>query len=347
MVKKHTFPVSSPQHILLIQTAFLGDLILTLPLINALLDVWPSATLSVLARPFATDLLQNYPRVQVLPDDKTALFWKTEWFAKLKDQSPQMAIIPHRSTRSTLVALASGAQVRVGFHNAGLPFLLSHRALWSKQKHEAERMLSLLHTLNVTTPPLSELSELRYLPFDENEMKKRWEQFSKPVLIFPSTQWASKNWTAEGYAEVTKNLASTGYQVLLLGTAEQYPLCHSIIEKAGSPSEVYNLAGETRINDLLYLIKSASLVISGDSAPAHIAGLFNKPQVVIYGPTSPLLGFTPLGRRHRIVQTELSCRPCNPHGPSACPLTHHRCMKEIAPDAVLEACYHFIRGIHV
>ena len=96
--------------------------------------------------------------------------------------------------------------------------------------------------------------------------------------------------------------------------------------------------GRTSPPELTALLARSRVLVTNDSGPAHVASAVGTPVVAVFGPTVPAFGYTPFGERNRIVERAgLACRPCSSHGPQVCPLGHHRCMKEIGPEAVLAA----------
>ncbi|HEX9894642.1 MAG TPA: glycosyltransferase family 9 protein, partial [Gemmatimonadales bacterium] len=86
------------------------------------------------------------------------------------------------------------------------------------------------------------------------------------------------------------------------------------------------------------LIERATVLVTNDSAPLHLAGAVGTPVVALFGPTVPAFGFGPTGAADRVVEVSgLACRPCSTHGPMVCPLGHHRCMIDLPVRSVLAA----------
>jgi heptosyltransferase-2 len=99
------------------------------------------------------------------------------------------------------------------------------------------------------------------------------------------------------------------------------------------------MVGMTDLRELCALVRKADLVITGDSAPMHIAWAFDIPTVAIFGSTVPELGFAPATDSCRVVELKgLECRPCSDHGPATCPLGHFQCMKGVSVSMVYDAC---------
>ncbi len=242
------------------------------------------------------------------------------------------ALVPHRTLRAQFLALASGAPVRVGFGRA----FLTHRLPYVVDgRSEVERVLSLLGPLGVKPVGWRTLSP----PEGALERSKALVEEDGFVAVAPGARWPTKRWLPSGWREVVLTLERRGERVVLLGTEQE------LLAEIAEGTRALNLAGKTDILTLFALISRAKAFLSGDTGPAHLAALASVPQVLIMGPTHPKLGFVPPNPRLRVVQVELPCRPCNPHGPKSCPLGHFRCMREITPGMVLEAFYE-VAGSH-
>jgi heptosyltransferase-2 len=126
-----------------------------------------------------------------------------------------------------------------------------------------------------------------------------------------------------------------GVGVVLLGGAADRELCHQIARSAGG--DVPIAAGELSLLPAAALMENCRLVLSNDSAAAHLAAAAGRPVVAIFGPTVPRFGFAPFGGDHLIVQKELDCRPCGVHGGNRCRRKTFACMREISPRQVLQA----------
>ena len=147
--------------------------------------------------------------------------------------------------------------------------------------------------------------------------------------------WPTKRWTPEGYASVTVELHRRGYTVLLLGAPNEAAIVADVNRQAGNVG--INLAGRTEVATLVAAIDRCQAMVCNDSAPMHIAAALGVPEVAIFGPTHPSMGFAPRGDNAIVVQRDLSCRPCSSHGGVRCPIGTHACMRELAPADVLAA----------
>ena len=144
----------------------------------------------------------------------------------------------------------------------------------------------------------------------------------------------TKLWPLEQAAELCKKLQREyGCHVLLVGHASERERTKHIVALSGGSAR--SLAGRTGLGELACLIRKADLMISMDSGPMHIACALGTPGVAIFGPTSPERT-GPFGENWRVVRKALACSPCFARG--RCPEGHHRCMKNITAEEVLEAC---------
>ncbi len=329
--------------ILIIQTAFLGDVILSTPLIKVTRGLFPHSFISFLLIPETRRVLENNPHLdQVLVYDKRkkrgiASFIHT--LSKIKEGNFDLALVPHRSLRSALLAYLSRIPERIGFDKSAGSFLLTRKVTYRSDIHEVDRNLSLLSDcgsdLENRTP------ELFPSPDDFAHVRKLLENSGvggddRLVAVAPGSVWATKRWLPEGFAKVSQLLMErSGIRVVFLGSEEDRPLCEEI---AGlMPARPIILAGETDILQTAAAVSLCKALVSNDSAPVHIASAVKTPVVAIFGSTVPGFGFAPYGVSHAAVEKEIYCRPCGIHGKRRCPEKHFRCMKDITPGEVFQA----------
>ena len=328
--------------IVLWQTAFLGDLILTTPLIASIKNIFPDSKLHVISKPFGKEVLKNNPHV-----DKLIIFDKKKdstlkLIKKLRKEKYDLAISPHRSHRAAYSLFLSGISERVGFDKAGFSFLYTKKA---KHKfdgtHEIDRNFKLLEFF----PEYSDEKLIRnpqlYLSEKENQFYKKYGLKSKSyILIAPGSKWATKRWTKEGFVKVINKLYRKE-NIVLIGGKEDLDFTNEILKEV--KTKVLNLVGKTNLRESFSIIKHSKALISNDSAPVHMAVAFNVPVIDIYGPTVKDFGFYPY-RNGIVVEVNLDCRPCGLHGHNKCPIKTHECMEKITADMVLEALEKLMEG---
>jgi heptosyltransferase II len=319
--------------VLVIQTAFLGDVVLTTPLLSLLAT--RHGPVDVVTTPAAAGLLEGHPAVaSVIQYDKrgSGRGWKglRRLGRQLRSRGYQRVYLPHRSVRSAALALWSGARERVGFADAPGAITYTTRIARPRSGHEVERLMALAEPAPDERAPVRlALSAVDYARADA-WLASRMVR-SGFFAFAPGAVWGTKRWPY--YAELASRLDR---MTVIVGGAEDAALADAIV--AAAPEKVVSAAGALSLRESAALIQRASLLVTNDSAPLHLATAVGTPIVALFGPTVPEFGFGPrrpgdvtLGHAH------LACRPCSKHGPHRCPLGHHRCMRELSVEVVLDA----------
>jgi len=154
---------------------------------------------------------------------------------------------------------------------------------------------------------------------------------ARVVAVAPGSVWGTKRWPY--YPDLAGRLDAP---VVAVGGPEDAPLAEAVA--AAAPGRAYAAAGALSLRGSAALIARAGALVTGDSAPLHLATAAGTPVVALFGPTVPAFGFGPRGPRDVALGREgLACRPCSTHGPRRCPLGHHRCMRELEPGTVAAA----------
>jgi lipopolysaccharide heptosyltransferase II len=326
---------------LVIQTAFLGDVILALPLVQVLKKSVEDSQVDFLAIPETFEILKSHPDIsQVIVYDKHGKHNSVSAFlnlrAGLRKRVYDYVICPHRSLRSALLASGTGANIRVGFDRSASKKSFTHVMPWKFGVHEVERNLSLLKPLGVEAGR----EEPKLFPGDgnRNEVARFLAEHGvEPpyAVVAPGTAWKTKQYPPEMMAEVIRGLQKRFTKVVLIGGKKDVRFAGGLTDLGGS---VVSAIGELPFMSSAEMIRRASLLVANDSAPVHIASAFNVPTVAIFGPTVKDFGFYPYHKRSKVVQvTGLGCRPCTIHGGNRCPIGTFECMRRIQPEEVLSA----------
>lgn len=331
-------------NLLLVQTAFIGDVVLTTPLAQAAKERL-GARVTVVVRPSTAELLRGHPAVdQILVFDKNGTERGVGGLLalgrRLRAEQFDAALIPHRSLRSALIAWLARIPQRVGFKTNAGSWLLTDRVTY-RAVHEVERNLDLLQPWNADTAGYSpglypnEQDHASIVTF----LRNAGVAPDQPLIgLAPGSVWATKRWLPERFAEVADRLATeTGACVILFGAAEDTPLCTEIVRQAG---KTVVAAGTLSLLESAALARQCGFLISNDTGMAHIAAAMGTQVIGLFGPTVPGFGFTPYGTGHSIVERPLACRPCGRHGGVQCPIGTHACMREITVEQVLDAANH-------
>lgn len=339
----HALANGAPKNVLLIQSAFLGDTLLTLPLARDLKSLYPECRLSVLTLEKTAEVFRGSPWVdEILLDHKRGAhsgplgLWRLS--RDLKERRFDLAVIPHRSFRSALLGLLCGIPERIGFASSAARFLLTKAVPFAWPMHDLERNLSLLLPLH---PGLKvRPDESRYMPAGPVSpiLLQRLQdagiaESQTLVGVHPGSAWPTKRWLPERFSELCRGLLAEGVKVVLIGAAQDAELCSRIAAESGA----LDWSAKTTLAELKALMPRLSLFITNDSGPMHVATASAVPTLAIFGPTTRELGFFPYGREHRVLEADLSCRPCGLHGGRSCPEGHFLCMKLITVDQVRRA----------
>jgi len=324
-----------PSPTLVIQTAFLGDVILTIPLLEALDHAEELGPVDVLTTPAAASLLETHRSVRkVIKFDKHGVdkglagAWRLG--QRLSAVGYARVYLPHRSFRSALIAKLTGARERIGFADA--PWVA--RSLYTrsmpraKNEHESRRLLGLVRAGH-GSPPTNEL--WLGLTKEDEARAKVWMQANGVrdgfVALAPGSIWGTKRWPF--YPELAALLGDR--QVVVIGGKDDAALADAIL--AAAPN-ARSSAGQLSLRESAALIKRAALLVTNDSSPLHLATAVGTPIVAIFGSTVPAFGYGPIRPGDQVAEIPLDCRPCSSHGPQVCPLGHHHCMKQQSASSI-------------
>ena len=323
---------------LVIQTSFLGDVILTTPLIAELAKHGP---VDVLVTPGGAAALANNPHIRtVIPYDKRGTYgsalglWQT--IKEIRSRRPyEAAYLAQGSFRSGLIAMMTGAKERIGFASSTGRVSYTKQIPYRPEQHHAERLWWLAMS-DCADPPSRDQIRPRLYPSDEE--RRRVDMLLRQsggndepfVALAPGSAWGTKRWPY--YPSLAKRLAED-FRIAVIGSEADSAIAAQIIDVL-PPGCVINGVGLPLLASA-ELIGRAQAIVTNDSAPQHLASAMGTPTLTIFGPTVPAFGFGPIAERHAVAGHEsLSCRPCHRHGPRSCPLGHWRCMRELTPEYI-------------
>jgi heptosyltransferase II len=341
--------------ILYIQTAFLGDLLLSIPTLKRLREIYPKQEIHLLCRKGLGSILKENQLVDVVHDQFSKT--KPNYFEIRKTFSHlnyDLIVCPHESFRSTGITSYIRAQRKIGFKNWLNSWVFTDYVERPMHLPEALRQLSLLQFVDPqTTSHLKVLAEFKApfkvippwssmkLPqYQETSKKSHWKKKHglsldrKIICLAPGSVWPTKQWGVEKYSQLAQQIIKTGSEVVLVGSASEQALCQKI--KTENP-EVLNLAGQTKLPELAEVIAVCDVLVSNDSGSMHIAAMTNTPSVSLFGPTVLEFGYQPWNEKAVVIENKtLRCRPCSSHGGKVCPIGTHECMTSIASQDVLK-----------
>lgn len=347
----------------MIQTSFLGDVILTTPLLAALAEHGP---VDVVTTPAAAPILARDPSVRaVIIYDKRgdargiAGLWQIAQSLKLRfglgsasgggtsrpgrtsggnggpvpESTAPIAYLAQSSVRSGMLALLAGFPERVGFATSPARALYTRTIPYRADRHHAERLWRLGAASPDVEPSADALRPRLYPDTSDiravDELLARAGHGGEPlVALAPGSAWGAKRWP--GYPALAAVL-SNGARIVVVGGIEDRAVAAEIGSAVVAPTgAVIDATGVLSVLAAAELIRRCVAIVTNDSAPQHLASAMGTPTVTIFGPTVPEFGFGPLAPRHATAGVSgLECRPCDKHGPQQCPLGHWRCMREL------------------
>ena len=332
---------------LVIQTSFLGDVVLTTPLLAELASRGP---VDVVVTPAAAALLANHPAVRDLlvfdkrgADAGMAGLWRfARGLRRRSDGTTRKiaaAYLAQGSMRSASLALFAGIRERVGFDSSAGRVLYTRRSRYRGNRHHAERLWRLAAG-DAAPDPAPEVIRPRLYPGERERaavdalLKDVPRDGAQLLALAPGSIWGTKRWPH--FPALAARLAPL-YRLVVVGGADDNALAAEIARASG-PERVINATGKLSLLASTELLSRCAALVTNDSAPQHLASAAGTPTLTIFGPTAPEFGFGPLAPRHATIGNEsLTCRPCHPHGPKVCPLGHWKCMRELEVEQVSRA----------
>jgi heptosyltransferase-2 len=319
---------------LVIQTAFLGDAVLTTPLIAELAKRGP---VDVVTTPGAAAVLANNPAIRALiPYDKNGTDAGIGGFLRLAKRlragGYDVAYLAQQSVRSGALAFASGVRARCGFETASGRMFYTAKVEYRKNVHHAQRLLHLADIVRADTAPHLYPGIAERAAVDRLLSLSDTGSDAPMIALAPGSVWATKRWPY--FPDLASTLGHDA-RIVVIGSAEDQALAKEVARAGGKAS--VNAAGALSLLGSADLIRRCKLIITNDSSPQHLAAAVGTPTITLFGPTVPQFGFGPLAPKSVSVGHEgLTCRPCDSHGPKKCPLGHWRCMLELSPAQVAQ-----------
>lgn len=324
--------------ILIIQTASLGDVILSTPLIEKLHHFYPNAHIDFLLKYGYEGILRKHPKLRhVIVWDKTEKKYKhlKELIKIIRGNNYDLVVNIQRFLSSGLITVLSGAKMKVGFSKNPLSLFFTkrfvHRISTSAiSPHEIKRNLQLIeHLTDSSSFPV------KLYPSKHDMALVSQYKTKKYITVSPGSLWFTKQFPEDSWVDFMSSIEED-IVVYLLGSPKERPLCDRIIEKSNHLLSL-NMAGKLTFLESAALIRDAVMNYVNDSAPMHMASAMNASVAAIYCSTVPEYGFGPLSDNAHIIQTEeqLDCKPCGLHGLKKCPKKHFNCALTIKNEQLL------------
>ncbi len=315
---------------LIIQTAFIGDVILATSVVEKLHEKIPDATIDFLLRKGNESLLENHPflnKVIVWDKKKDKLSNLFRIISSVRKNKYDYIINLHRFASSGLITALSRAKEKIGFDKNPLSFFYTKKVRHEigNGKHEIERNHELIKKLTDNQPAKPKLYPSPSDFAAISNLRSQTLNSKQYICIAPASVWFTKQLPKEKWIELI-NLINKDAAVYLLGADSDFALCEEIKNEAHHKL-ITNLAGKLSFLESAALMKDATMNYVNDSAPLHIASAMKAPITAVFCSTVTAFGFGPLSDSSKIVETKikLDCKPCGLHGFKACPLVHFKC----------------------
>lgn len=338
------------RRILIIKPSSFGDVIHAMPVLHGLRIRFPKARISWLVATSCAGLLEGHPDLdEVIRFDRKRYghigrsFGPSVEFVRflrdLRRRCFDLVLDLQGLFRSGFMALGTGARVRLGFANARefAPLFYTRRLpVKDPNMHAVDRNYLFARVLGFGDLPVAFNMPVRAEAAHAvaEVLAGHGVGPEQPyALMAPGTRWETKRWPAACFAEIARRIRSEfGLPVVLIGMEDEVEVARQVQQAAGEG--IVNLAGQTKLPELIALVAGAAMAVMHDSGPMHLATAVGRPMVAIYGPTSPRRT-GPYGQPGAVIRLDLLCSPCYIKRVADCP-HGHRCMADLAPDVIMD-----------
>ncbi len=325
--------MEQPRSILVIQTAFIGDVILATAVLESLHRKFPDSSIDFLVRKGNESLVSDHPflREVVIFDKSKKIKNLFALIGKIRKSKYDLVINVQRFATTGIMTVLSGAKLTVGFDKNPMSSLFSRKVVHNVDgPHEVERNHQLIEFLVGKDHPRP-----RLYPTAKDFERVREYKGQPYITISPASVWFTKQFPMEKWVEFIRTVPAD-LKIYLLGAPGDKDLCDAVIAGSVRPG-VINVAGKLSFLQSAALIDGARMNFANDSAPMHLASAMNAPIAAVYCSTVTSFGFGPLSDNSFVIETieKLDCRPCGLHGHRECPLGHFDCAKSIETSQLL------------
>ncbi len=339
---------------LYIQTAFLGDLLLSIPSLKQIRYWSPQSHLTLICRKGLGKLVQSLGVVdEVIEVDKEGKGFLAK---KMKDRQFHTIFCPHQSYSSSALVKSLQAQEKIGYqrfwNHTCFDKLVKRRLEWPEVIRQLQLVAMVSESVEVNLEAFSQKATeipqwaemgMSHLSWSEDTLSNILAgkavsglRVDKPyVCMAPGSVWETKRWSAASFKKVGVELSRQGFQVVLLGSTDERSLCELLAKDIPTG---FSLAGHLSIFESLQIMSRSKGLLCNDSGSMHMASLLHLPTIAFFGPTVQELGYKPWNPKALVIEdNHLMCRPCGQHGARYCPIGTHQCMEDISVDTVMSA----------
>ena len=336
------------QGILIIAPNWIGDAVMTQPLLAKLKAQYPNSKIDILASTWVAPIYRACIEVNEVIEAKfehKQLQWglRKQLAKDLQAKNYQACFVLPNSFKSALIPWLANIPFRIGYrgeHRYGLINLSLNNPSKVNRPPMVEHYLALSqllyddveHVPSALTPTLRVSSEVQQSI--EQQLTTSHINIDSLVIFCPGAEYGpTKRWPSNHFAMLAQSLIDENIntQVILLGSRSDQKIAADILSQVDQKSHLHNWCGNTSLDEAIALIGMAKIVVSNDSGLMHIAAALKTPQVAIFGSSDPA-HTPPLSDKAKIVWLNLPCSPCHK---KACPLGHLKCLNDILPQEVL------------
>ena len=335
--------------ILVVAPSWVGDALLSQPLLTLLKQRDPGSTIDVLGPGWALPIFRRMPEVgetieSPFAHGELALRKRWQFGRQLRARRYDRAYVLPNSFKSALAPLFAGIPERIGFVGEARHWLLTD----ARRLDERALPLMVERFAHLAAPAGGHAKAELSRPQLQVEAAERDDLLAqlgmarpqRLVCFCPGAEYGpAKRWPPRYFGELAISLAAGGSTVWVVGSSKERDIGEAICES--SRGAALNLCGRTTLDQAVIALSGADLVVTNDSGLMHVAAALDRPMVALYGSSSP--AFTPpLSGRARILKLDVPCSPCFER---VCPLGHFDCMMKLMPGRVLTEI-HSLAEIH-
>jgi heptosyltransferase-2 len=338
--------------ILIIAPNWIGDAVMTQPLLASIKALYPDSTIDVLASTWVAPIYRACSEVNQVIEAKfehKQLQWglRKQLAKQIEKQKYQACFVLPNSFKSALIPwlaniplrIAYRGEMRFGLINVALdnpskfnrPPMVQHYLALSALLNDEEQAEGQQVYSNTPPPRLNISTSAK----QSIQSKLQSANITESIYVFcPGAEYGpSKRWPTEHFARLAQELMkeNPNNHIILIGSQADQNLANEISPQGNQNSNIHNWCGSTSLDEAIALIGMSKAVVSNDSGLMHIAAALRVPQVAIFGSSDPA-HTPPLSDRAKVIWLDLPCSPCHKR---ECPLGHLKCLKDIRPQQVL------------
>ncbi len=345
------------QSFLLWMPNWIGDVVLTLPVIQSLRRAYPAARISVVAKSPSDELLLGHPAIDTvvtLPSGPENGFWKRVGFARgLRKYNADIGVVFPNSFGSAFLLSQTGAKCRLGYNTEGRDVLLTHpvatTAYLKRAQYRVEYYFKIFSSLKLDTPDRDFAPLVRQeedITTREVMLDMGLDEYEDFFTLHPVTSKMERSWHAERFGILCQRLIKEDRKrVVLLGTEKESALLNRI-RSFGQP-ETIKIIPPVNLRVLAGLLQKSRVFIGNDSGMIHLAAMVGVPVLGIFGPGSPKATgpYMALEKQEMITQN-FPCSPCRQRFFKECkpsPLHKPYCLEDITVQNVYEGVHRLLK----